>query len=283
MANPRPHRTLIRLVHWNAKEAEARAVYLASLGFSVNAEIPKGPAFFKELAADPPDVLLIDLTRIPSQGRDLAVGVRQQKSTRSMPLVLAGGDPAKVEPIRRLLPDAFYTDWDKIRETIARSMTEAPVDPVAPASRMAAYEGVPLAKRLGIKPASDVALVTPPQDVRQILGALPEGVTLKRGLRSPCPVTLWFLRSRKELGAGLPRVQEAMGAALWICWPKKASGIPCDLSQQPVRDAGLASGLVDYKICSLDATWSGLCFARRKAPRLQGPAPKGPAPRRRGG
>jgi hypothetical protein len=54
------------------------------------------------------------------------------------------------------------------------------------------------------------------------------------------------------------------GGGLWIAWPKKASGMPTDLTQTDVRRAGLASGLVDYKICAIDATWSGLLFARRK-------------------
>jgi hypothetical protein len=52
--------------------------------------------------------------------------------------------------------------------------------------------------------------------------------------------------------------------ALWVVWPKKASGVATDLGQQEVRAFGLAAGLVDYKIAAIDATWSGLCFARRK-------------------
>jgi hypothetical protein len=272
----------VRLVHWNAAEAKERAGFLENLGFQVDAEVPKGGAFFKELAETPPACLIIDLSRIPSQGRDLAVGVRQQKGTRWIPLVFLGGDPSKVETIRCLLPDALYADWDGIREVIARALAAPPADPVVPASRMAAYEGVPLAKRLGIKPRSTVALVAPPENLREILAELPEGVTLRSGLRPPGPVTLWFVRSLKELEKGLPGVQRRMGAALWVCWPKKASGVPSDLTQQAVREAGLASGLVDYKICSLDATWSGLCFARRRPPRPKSPASQDLAPRRPG-
>jgi hypothetical protein len=51
---------------------------------------------------------------------------------------------------------------------------------------------------------------------------------------------------------------------LWICWPKKASGITTDVTQNEVRSIGLAAGLVDFKICAIDETWSGLCFTRRK-------------------
>ena len=55
------------------------------------------------------------------------------------------------------------------------------------------------------------------------------------------------------------------GGRLWICWPKKASGVPTDVTQQAVRSIGLAAGIVDFKICAIDETWSGLCFANRKA------------------
>lgn len=264
---PRRAKPRVRFVHWNAAEAEERAGRLVAFGFGVDAEVPQSAAFFKDLAAVPPDVLVIDLSRLPSQGREIAVGVRHQKNTRRIPIVFAGGDPAKVEPIRSLLPDALYAGWEHIREAIAQALARPPVDPVAPASRMAAYAGVPLAKRLGIKPGSSVTLLAPPPDAESILRLLPDGATLRRGLRAPAPVTLWFVRSRKELESGLPRVLKGMGAALWICWPKKASGVPCDLIQQDVRDSGLDSGLVDYKICSIDATWSGLCFAKRKTQR----------------
>jgi hypothetical protein len=52
--------------------------------------------------------------------------------------------------------------------------------------------------------------------------------------------------------------------ALWILWPKKASGVRSDVDERAVRAFGLARGLVDYKIAAIDATWSGLCFARRR-------------------
>lgn len=56
----------------------------------------------------------------------------------------------------------------------------------------------------------------------------------------------------------------AEGGGLWIAWPKKASGVASDLTQTVVRKFGLDAGLVDYKICSIDKTWSGLLFTRRR-------------------
>jgi hypothetical protein len=69
-----------------------------------------------------------------------------------------------------------------------------------------------------------------------------------------------------ELARRFPAAQKAMGepCALWLVWPKQASGVPTDLDGNRVRELGLQAGLVDYKVAAIDATWSGLCFARRK-------------------
>jgi hypothetical protein len=77
-------------------------------------------------------------------------------------------------------------------------------------------------------------------------------------------MTLWFVRARKELDRRIETISHAMGPALWIAWPKRASGITTDVGEADVRAAGLAHGLVDYKVCAINETWSGLKFARRK-------------------
>lgn len=79
-----------------------------------------------------------------------------------------------------------------------------------------------------------------------------------------------FIRSLEELRRRIGQMAARDDfRSLWIAWPKKASGVSADLSQQTVREAGLAAGLVDYKICAIGATWSGLLFTRRKAKRGQ--------------
>jgi len=135
--------------------------------------------------------------------------------------------------------------------------------PQAPAG----YSGTPLPKKLGIKVGSVVALVGAPEGfANDTLGPLPTGAVLREGARSPFNVGLLFARSKADLARRFPAAAKAMGnpGALWIAWPKKASGVATDLDQSGVRDFGLTAGLVDYKIASIDATWSGLCFARRK-------------------
>ena len=132
----------------------------------------------------------------------------------------------------------------------------------------AGYSGTPLPKKLGIKVGSVVALLGAPEGfAKKTLGPLPEGAAVREGTRSPFSVGLLFARSKADLARRFPAAAKAMGnpGALWIAWPKKASGVETDLDGNVVRDFGLAAGLVDYKVAAIDATWSGLCFARRKA------------------
>jgi hypothetical protein len=132
----------------------------------------------------------------------------------------------------------------------------------------AGYSGTPLPQKLGIKPGSRVALIGAPGGfVEDVLGPLPEGVALRSDTRVTFDVGLLFARSARELGRRFPAALRAMGepGRLWMVWPKRASGVPTDLDENRVRDLGLAAGLVDYKVAAIDATWSGLCFARRRA------------------
>jgi len=258
----------IQLIHWNAAEAAERAGRLRALGYEVACDLPAVPTFLKGLAHDPPAAVVIDLSRLPSQGRDMAVNLRIQGGTRRVPLLFVGGDPDKVARIRELLPDAGYSSWGEIEAALAGAIAAPPADPVVPGSAFAAYVGRPLAGKLGIKPGSTVALAGAPPDLREALGQLPARVELVSfdSLPGPADLTIWFVRSASELERGMAGMAARVGQeALWIAWPKKGSALAADLSQQQVRAAGLAAGLVDYKICAIDDTWSALLFRRRKA------------------
>jgi len=253
----------IRLIHWNADEAEERATLLVGVGFTVD-YAPLTPAELRALREEPPSAIILDLSRAPSQGRDLALALRKHGATRHVPLVFVDGEPEKVARIRALLPDATYTTWDDIESALVHAISTPVVDPVVHESAFAAYAGTPLPKKLGIKADSVVTLIGGPAGFEETLGELPSGVVMRRANPDPHGVTLWFVRSRQELE---DRIEEmgasALGGGLWIAWPKKASGVVSDLSQQVVREVGLASGLVDFKICSIDDTWSGLRFSQR--------------------
>jgi len=257
----------IRLIHWNAAEAKEKAAVLKDAGYRVEHEVPE-QATFNQIRNDPPDAVVIDLSRIPSHGRDTGIFLRSTKATRHVPIVFVEGDAAKVERVKQKLPDAVYTTWRRIRGALNRAIANPPTEPVALESVMAGYAGTPLVKKLGIKQGSVVTLVGAPTDFEQTLGKLPEGVKFRRRAGGRPDLAIWFTKSRKELESRVVRMGEMAGKdGLWIAWPKKSSGVASDLTQAIVRKVGLASGLVDYKICAIDTTWSGLRFAQRKPTR----------------
>ena len=244
----------IVLVHWNAGEAEERAARLRGAGHEVRILSSSEELNRKALVQSPPDVFVIDLTRLPSQGCAVAVALRQKKATRTVPLVFIEGDPEKTARVRALLPDASYTGWPRIRSALRAA--RAPVHPVVPGT-MSGYAGTPLPKKLGIKPGSHVLLLNAPDGFEKKLEPLPPEVRLSRAGGS-AGIVLLFATSPADLRK-LPAA-----VCLWILWPKKASGLASDLTQVEVRRLGMAAGLVDYKVCAVDETWSGLAFARRK-------------------
>jgi hypothetical protein len=132
--------------------------------------------------------------------------------------------------------------------------------PIRSSPAAVGYSGTPLAKKLGVREASTVALVGAPAGFT--IPDLLSGVTLRRSARGHTDVTLWFVKSAAELCARIGEMaKRADKGALWICWPKRSSGVHTDVSEHAVRAAGLANGLVDFKIGAIDETWSGLRFA----------------------
>jgi hypothetical protein len=132
-------------------------------------------------------------------------------------------------------------------------------------SPSAGYSGTPLLAKLGIKPGFRVGFVAAPEGFVQALG-LPASVVVVRGPRArPLDVVLLFTPSLARLEAGFSRYARRLVPAgmLWVAWPKKASGVPTDLSEDRVRAIGLAAGLVDVKVCAVDSVWSALKFVRR--------------------
>ena len=121
----------------------------------------------------------------------------------------------------------------------------------------AGYSGTPLPKKLGIKPGHRVALLGAPDG---FVLELPAGASVKRRAGGKADVILTFHTSRAELERRLPALRAMMepAAGLWIAWPKRASKLPTDLTEDVVRELALANALVDNKVCAIDETWSGL-------------------------
>ena len=134
---------------------------------------------------------------------------------------------------------------------------------------MAGYSGKPLATKLGIKEGFRIAIVNEPKGFRPELGDL-SAVKISAKLHSPLDLVLLFVKTQSELKKNFGKLASKLAPAgmLWIAWPKKASGMPTDLSDNSVREIGLASGLVDVKVCAVDETWSGLKFVIRLKDRV---------------
>ena len=248
--------TSIRLVHWKPEEAKARVAALRTAGYQVDDAPFTGLKGLERF-----DALLIDLTRLPSQGRDLALAVRERKATRHLPILFVEGDPEKVARTRKLLPDAGYASWRGVRGALKRALAAPRHAPVVPDSRMAGYSGTPLPKKLGLKPGMIVALLGAPKGFEKLL---PDDLRLRRQARGRCDLAIWFPKSRADLERRIDRVASLSdGGDVWVAWPKQASGVESDLTQIVVRRTGLDRGLVDYKVCAIDATYTGLRFTRR--------------------
>ncbi|MGQ0805535.1 MAG: DUF3052 domain-containing protein [Actinomycetota bacterium] len=145
-------------------------------------------------------------------------------------------------------------------------------------TKTAGYSGTPLPKKLGIKEESRLAIVGEvPKGFDRTLGKLPPGVEVRHQARGRVDVIVCFVTRRAELARrfpGLKRTLEPDGG-LWIAWPKRASGVPTDMTEDVVREIGIPGGLVDNKVCAIDETWSGLRLVYRVADRPAGARRKG--------
>ena len=131
---------------------------------------------------------------------------------------------------------------------------------------LAGYSGTPLAKKLGIKPGARLLAINAPANYSSLLEPLPQDVKFARADASDLDLVHLFTKTRAELTKLIGRylVKIKQDGAIWVSWPKKASGIPSEVTEDTVREVGLPLGLVDIKVCAVDETWSGLKLVIRK-------------------
>jgi hypothetical protein len=131
---------------------------------------------------------------------------------------------------------------------------------------MAGYSGTPLAKKLGIREGATICAVDAPANYRELLAPLPAKVAFAPRVDAKTDVVHVFSTTRSHLAgtlrSSLPRMRQ--DAAIWVSWPKKAAKVPTDITEDIVRRVALPLGLVDIKVCAVDATWSGLKLVIRK-------------------
>jgi hypothetical protein len=131
---------------------------------------------------------------------------------------------------------------------------------------MAGYSGTPLAKKLGIKPGMVLHPVRAPANYSALVDPLPENVTVSRDVIEDLDVVHLFTKTRAELNELLEvyKTKIKQNGTIWVSWPKKASGIRSEITEDTVREVALPMGLVDIKVCAVDDIWSGLKLVIRK-------------------
>jgi hypothetical protein len=134
---------------------------------------------------------------------------------------------------------------------------------------MAGYSKTPLAQKLGIKPGLKVAALSAPANYKKLLAPLPAGVSFTDKANPGANFVHLFVTERRTFEKELKRLRGILDDAgvLWISWPKKASGVATDITEDIIRDVCLPLGFVDIKVCAVDETWSGLKLMIRRANR----------------
>lgn len=256
----------VAFFHWNEAEARLRIATTRLSRFRLEwLALQNGSdrRVWRELRDDLPAAVLIDLSRLPSHGREVAITLRQTKATAHLPVVFVGGAPEKVEATRAKLPDAEYCDWSSCEAALKRAMT-AP--PSAPVPRDATCSTASLPTKLGIREGSKVLVSNAPDEFDSTLGPLPPGVVVATSGRGPFEVIVVFLKAKQAIENAIASNESrlAPSGGLWIAWPKKASKVATDVTEDVVRAVALGKGWVDNKVCAIDPVWSGLRLARRR-------------------
>jgi CheY-like chemotaxis protein len=258
----------IQYVHWNEEEAAVHAERLRQLGFVVDHEPAGQPGFRTRLRLDPPDAVVIDLSRLPSHGREIGQWLTETRSTQAIPLIFLGGSPDKVSVARQQFPGAHDATWESVVATVEHAIRLAATAPgkagrPAPASTSAtACSGKPLLEKLGIRDRMTVCILNAPPPLSGILQELPPGTTLRTRLQGKFDLLIWFPRGLRDFEDRIGEIaRKTPSGGVWIAWPKQSSGVHTHPGQRQLREAALASGLVDYRVCSIDSTWSALKFA----------------------
>jgi hypothetical protein len=138
-------------------------------------------------------------------------------------------------------------------------------------ARSTGYSGTPLARKLGISQGDAVFLIGAPDNYRDLVDPLPDGVRFVRRLTPDTDIVHAFATRRvqleKAIAAARPKLKS--DGVIWASWPKKSSGVETDITEDTIREIALPMGLVDVKVCAIDEVWSGLKLVIRKENRSQ--------------
>ncbi len=249
------------VIHYDPAEAAALAERVRRHGYAPEVYERRGAAGVSRIGESPPEVVVIDLRRMPSYGRWMGALLREHKSTRRIPLVFVNGDPEKTRLVRKLLPDAFFTPLAGLGLSIRKVLAAAPREPVLPDATR-----IPAAGKLNIREGAAVCLLNAPAGFPAQLGPVPPGVRFETAPDDAATV-LFFAQSAARLARQLPHLAAGLrpGRALWVVWPKKASGVATDISMPGILECCSNLGLSCHKLCAVDKTWSAIGISRPSA------------------
>ena len=126
----------IKLIYWEENQCKEKADFLNSLGHQVELEFSRDNETFKRIKSNPPNIYVLDLSRLPSHGKEIAIGLRQIKTTRNIPIIFTDGNEEKISRIKEVLPDAVYTHWSNICSAIKFSDSQKEQNKIIPKAMM---------------------------------------------------------------------------------------------------------------------------------------------------
>lgn len=258
----------ILYVHWKPAEASAEVKTLKQAGHSVQVFSSHGGVRVSDIHDSMPDVVVINLDRLPSHGRATAQWLRTTSSTRKIPIVFCGGQPAKVDLARQLLADAVFCNREELADAVQTALSHPQV-----AVPTTACSTKPLWQKLEIQAGQRLIQLSGPTHLKNFLGdALPPKVSLRR-LVDPAKLQaaqadtiLLFAPNSDYLKHAFPLVVKATATdrPVWIFWPKKTSALASDLTQGELLKWVRSRGWNDLKICRVDDDWAGQLFRRKR-------------------
>jgi hypothetical protein len=261
---------VVKLLSWHAQIA-AKAASLRGNGITIDAvPLVRTSAVIGELARLNPAVLVLDLDRLPSNSREIALMLRASKSARHIPILLAGSEPSEDGPpdkyarLKSELPDVPYAAWLEARSEVAKLLGQPRSEPyTVPPPRV--YK-TSLSQKLGVLPsktqsatkARQIALLGAPEGFVELLGDLPETVKFSSKLSASANLAICFIRSLDDDFSGtldLLTFRLPQAASVWIAYPKRNSGSHRDFNENDLRQSALAAGFVTTR--SVQSTRTG--------------------------
>ena len=198
----------VRVIHWKAAEAGSLIEMVRQVGFRAEFEPdPNGAVVARAIKSSVPDAVVIDLTRLPSQGREMAVWLRNQKITREIPIVFFGGEAGKVDRVKSVIPDAAYATEATLGRLLKKACAGRAANSVVPPSAMERFAGKTAAQKLGVVATSTVAVIDAPRDYALVLGAMPDAVEFFEDPSEVKNVTLWFIRDAEAMRSAVRRMR----------------------------------------------------------------------------